>query len=478
MNVFERARAAVAAFRGRDRPMNPNDWSDESNWGQGPHISQFKPSYPSGGGWNGLSYGPSSSDRPDRVTLGRYNAETVLGAIQMRIALDVAQVEFHHVHVDENDNMKDIIKGSIENALRTEANIDQNSFQYTLDVVLSMFNEPTGNVAEVAVECDRDPKTKGITDELPLTLRTAKITKWYPQKVEVDVLDETTGEHEKIVLDKREVCIHENPFYQVMNRKNSLFSRLGRKMALLDKIDDSLGNGKLNAVLQLPYLARTDLQKERAKDRIKELELQMKTNELGIGYVDGTEKLIQLNRPLGEGLQSQIEWMTELGMAQISITKEVLNGTADPKTMANYRERCVGVVCAAISAERRRKLLTKEQRDKGESIIYVQDPFRLTPVTDLADLMDKSIRGAIMSPNEWRSIIGYKPSNDESANMLVNRNMPMDQTPGGAQAGGDEEIAQEPQPQYPPEMKHSAMPMNRQQRRQMERSKVPRSGSG
>lgn len=478
MNVFERARAAVAAFRGRDRPVNPNDWSDENNWGQGPHISQFKPSYPSGGGWNGIGYGPSSSDRPDRVNLSRYNTESVLGAIQMRIALDVAQVEFHHAHVDENDNMKDIIKSGIEDALRVEANIDQNSFQYTIDLVLSMFNEPTGNVAEVIIECDRDENTGAITDALPIQIRTGKITKWYPQQVEVDVLNEVTGEHERIVVDKRKTCVHENPFYQVMNRHNSIFSRLGRKMALLDKIDENVGSDRLNAVLQLPYIVRGDLKKDQAKARIKELEQQMKTSELGMGYVDGTEKLIQLNRPLGEGLQSQIEWMTELAMSQIGITKEIMNGTADPKTMANYYQRCIGVICLAISVERTRKLLTKDQRIDGEAIIYVQDPFRLTPVSELADLMDKSIRGAIMSPNEWRSIIGYKPSNDASANMLVNRNMPMDQTPGGAQAGGDEQIAQEPQPQFPPEMQHSVMPMNRQQRRQMERSKVPRSGSG
>ena len=473
MNIFERAREAWMVFRGRDRPVQ--DWSSPDNWGQGKQVTQFNPPYGNGGGWNG--YGPVMTDRPDRVVLDAVSSKTVLASIYTRIALDFAKVEFHHVHVDENDNMKDIITGSLEDVFTIEANIDQNAFQYSVDLVLSMFTEPKGTIAEVPVQYDKDDDG-AFTDEEPIQYRIAKITRWFPQEVEVDVLDDRTGQHERVKMNKREVCIHENPFYQVMNKKNSLASRLARKMSLLDKIDENLGSDRLNAVVQLPYIVRGDIKKQQAKDRLKDLEEDMKKSSLGIGYIDGTEKIVQLNRPLGQGLQDQIQWMTEALMSQLSVTEEILNGTADPKIMANYYERCIGVICRPVALERRRKMLTKGQRDDGEAIIFVQDPFKLIPVTELADLMDKSIRGAIMSPNEWRSIIGYKPSNDPSANMLVNRNMPMDQTPGGAAAGGDEETPPVPEQEIPAQLQHSVMSMNRQQRRRMERSKVPRSSSG
>lgn len=474
MNIFERARDAWMVFRGRDRPVN--DWSSQDNWGQGKQVTQFDP-YGSGGGWNGYGYAPSASERPDRAVLDSVSAKTVLASIYTRIALDFAKVEFHHVHVDENDNMKDTIPGSLEDVLTLEANIDQNVFQYSIDLVLSMFSEPKGNIAEVPIEYDKD-NDGSFTDKEPIQYRIAKITRWFPQEVEVDVLNDRTGQHERVKMNKREVCIHENPFYQIMNKKNSLASRLARKMSLLDKIDENLGSEKLNAVVQLPYIVRGDIKKQQARDRLKDLEEDMKKSSLGIGYIDGTEKIVQLNRPLGEGLQEQIKWMTEALMSQLSMTDEILNGTADSKVMANYYERCIGVICRPIALERRRKMLSKAQRDAGEAIIFVQDPFKLIPVTELADLMDKSIRGAIMSPNEWRSIIGYKPSNDASADMLVNRNMPMDQTPGGALAGGDEETPSVPEQESSMAVQHSMIPLNRQQRRRMERSKVPRSESG
>lgn len=478
MNVFERARMAWTAFRGRDHPVR--DYSDPENWGSGKMVTPFGPAHGNGGGWNGFGNGPGSSDRPDRLRLKSVNEKTVLASVYNRIALDVANVEFHHARIDENDMFRESIKGSLEDAFTVEANIDQASQAYMIDLVLSLFDE--GVVAEVPVECDRDEDGR-ITDELPLQLRTGKIIEWRPQEVKVNLYNELTGKKEDVPMPipKRETCIIENPFFPVMNHKNSVASRLTRKMAILDMLDEKLGSDKLNAVVQLPYIVRTDAQRAAARARIQEMQDQLDKSKLGITYVDGTEKLIQLNRPIEANLQSQVEWLTDLLMSQLCITKEILNGTADSKVMANYMQRCVGVVCTAIVQERRRKLLTKAQRDNGESIVFVQDPFKLIPVTELADLMDKTNRGGIMSPNEWRSVIGYKPSDDEAANMLANRNMPMNQTPEGMLAENGETPAETdmpPEDQVPPDMNHSAIPfgqiLNRAQRRRMERSKVPR----
>lgn len=476
MNIFERAREALLVFRGRDRPVR--DWTSEDNWGNGVQSTQFTPGY--GGGYNGPGFSPISASRPDAVRLSPMNSKTIVASVQNRIALDVAMVEFHHAKINENDDFVEVVPGRLEDAMTVEANIDQSTFMYMHDLIISMMNESEGVVAEVVVSSDKTENSAGETEfgnDEPIQLRTGRITKWSPQKVEVELLNEDTGKHEKVWLDKREVSIIENPFKAVMNDKNGLQARLTHKMALLDKVDENMGSDKLNAIIQLPYIVRNDIKRAEARNRLKEMEEQLKNSQLGITYVDGTEKVIQLNRPLGEGLQSQIEWMTELYLSQLCITKEILNGTADAKVMANYQQRCIGVYASVIVQERRRKFLSYAQRQNRESIVYVQDPFRLIPVTELADLMDKSTRNAILAPNEWRSIIGYKPSNDESANMLVNRNMPMDQTPGGADTGdGDQEITKNlPIPQ---EMQHGSVPLNRQQRRRMERSKVPRNKSG
>lgn len=484
MNIFERAREAWMVFRGRDHPIGPNirgkyyeprDWTSPDNWGKGTHTTQFTPGGGNGGGvnWPYAYLGPSSSDRPDRVRLSPMNEKSIVISVFNRIALDVAMVEFHHAAIDENDNFKEVIKGSIEEALSLEANVDETSFAYMVDLVLSMFDE--GVVAEVPVECDRDSKTRSITDKEPLQLRLGRVAEWRPQQVKVNLYNELTGMKEDIDVDKREVCIIENPFYSVVNLKNGILARLTRKMALLDQIDERQGDSKINAIFQLPYIVRTDVQRATARARMKEMEDQLEKSKYGLTYIDGTEKMITLNRPIGEGLQSQIEWMTDLFLSQLCMTREILNGTADPKTMANYMQRNIGVICTAIAQERRRKLLTKKQRDNGESIVFVQDPFRLTPVTELAELIDKSTRNAIMSPNEWRGIIGYKPSDDATSDMLVNRNMPMAQTPGGAET--NDMSAPEEEQAYPV-MQQSVIPMNRQQRRQLERSKVPRGRSG
>ena len=466
MNVFERAREAFLVFRGRDRPTT--DFSSGSAWGKGVEVNQFAPGYGTGSGYRYA--GPSTSDRPDRLRLKPGNEKTLINAVWNRIALDVAAVEFHHAKIDENDNFKEVVKGSIEDALTVEANIDQTAQAYTIDLVMSMFDE--GVVAEVPVNYDVDEETGAITDELPLSLRLGKIIQWRPQEVRVNVYNEETGQKEDIDVPKRNTVIIENPFYSVMNQKNSIFTRLTRKLAILDMVNEKQGSDKLNMIMQLPYIVRTDTQRKTANARLEELEAQLGKSNLGIGYVDGTEKIIQLNRPIETNLQSQIEWLTDLFFSQLCITKEILNGTADSKVMSNYMQRCVGVICTTITQERRRKLLTKEQRDKNESIIYVQDPFKLIPVTELSDLMDKSIRGAIMSPNEWRSIIVYKPSEDATSDMLANRNMPLNQTPEAMTE--DNQPSQEPEQEklMPQMMEQSAIPkLNRNQRRKLARQK-------
>lgn len=470
MNVFERFREAFKVFRGRDHPSI--DFSSGKAWGNGGNVSQFNPGYGTGQiyPWGAYS-GPSSSDRPDRLRLKPGNERTIINSVYNRIALDVASVEFHHAKIDENDNYKEVVKGSIEDALTVEANIDQTSQAYMVDLVMSMFDE--GVIAEIPAECDRNADGS-ITDKIPLQLRLGKVVQWRPLEVRVEAYNELTGQKEQIDVTKRETAIVENPFYSVMNERNSIFTRLTRKMALLDKIGEMQGSDKLNAIFQLPYIVRTDVQRATARARMKEMEEQLKSSELGFTYIDGTEKMIQLNRPIETNLQSQIEWLTDLFFSQLCITKEILNGTADEKTMANYMNRCVGIICSAIAQERRRKFLTKQQRDNGESIVFTQDPFKLIPVTSIADIADKLTRNAILSPNEVRGIIGYKPSDDETANQLVNRNMPIAQTPGSAEAGGDD-IPESDQPPPDPELQQSAMPkLNRQQRRAMERKKVPR----
>ena len=465
MNVFERFREAWTVFRGRDRPI---DFSSGSAWGRGDQLTQFNPGYGTGEAlpipWVS---GPSSSDRPDRLRLKPGNEKTLINSVYNRIALDVAAVEFHHAIIDENENFTEIINDDLEDLMTVETNIDQTAYNYTIDLVMCMFDE--GVVAEVPVVFER--KTDGEFASLE-QMRLGKITEWRPEDVRINLYNQITGQKEDVYMQKREVSIIENPFYSVMNQKNSIFQRLVRKLAVLDAVDDKYTSDKLNMIIQLPYIVRTDAQRTAARNRLKEMEGQLGESKLGITYVDGTEKIIQMNRPLDNNLQSQIEWLTDLFFTQLCITKEILNGTADEKTMTNYMNRTIGTVCDAICAERKRKWLTKEQRKKGESIVYTQDPFRLIPVTQIADIGDKMTRNAILSPNEVRGMIGYKPSGDPTSDQLVNRNMPVDQTPGAAKADGGGIPYDGAEPQLQQSAIEENPPMNRAQRRRMEREKA------
>lgn len=448
MNVFERFREAFRVFRGRDHPGD---------------ITQFTPGYGTHQiGWHG---GPSYSERPDRTRMKAGNEKTLVASVYNRIALDVAAVEVHHAIIDENENFTEIVPGDLEEFMTTEANLDQTSMAYMIDLVMSMFDE--GVIAEVPVVYERnaDGSFKSLEQ-----VRLGRILEWKPEHVRVILYNQLNGQKEEVIVSKREVSIIENPFYAVMNEKNSLGKRLMHKLAVMDVVDDKNTSDKLNMIIQLPYVVRTDAQRTTARNRLKEMQAQLDESKLGVTYVDGTEKIIQLNKPIENNLQSQIEWLTKLFFSQLYINEEILNGTADEKTMTNYMNRIIGTVLDAICAERRRKFLTKKQREKGESIVYVQDPFKLIPVTQIADISDKMTRNAILSPNEVRGMIGYKPSDDPTSDQLVNRNMPVDQTPGAAKGDGtgvpyDGEEA--------PEMQQSALPtMNRAQRRRMERAKA------
>ena len=443
MNVFERFREAFRVFRGRDRPVNPigNQYS-------------FELGNP---GWYG---GMSSYDRPDRFSSRHNGEQTIVDAILTRIALDVAGVPIHHAKVDENGTYQETVKGSLEELFTIEANIDQSCHSYMVDLVRNLFDE--GVIAEVPVDMDVDENPETLEPERIneiYELRVGKIVEWRPRQIQVECYDEMTGRKEQITMGKRECSIIENPFYGVMNEKNSVFQRLSRKLRVLDAIDDNYSSDKLNMIFQMPYMIRTEAKKTEAKGRIKELEDQLKVSDHGIAYIDGTEKVIQLNRPLENNLQAQVEWLTNLGYSQLGMTPEIMNGTADEKTMANYMNRVVGTVLDAICAERRRKWLSKEQREDGESIIYLQDP-----VTNLADIFDKLGRNAILSPNESRGKLGFKPSKDPESNKLINRNMPVDKTPGveGAEREAEEEL---------PELQHSDF-----QRVKVHRRRVPAIG--
>lgn len=451
MNVFERFREAFRVFRGRDHP----------------HVTQFKGwDTPIGGGWYA---GPSTADRPDRMRLRSSNERTIVNAAYNRIALDVARVEIHHAKVDDNEFFVEAIPGDLEDLFNVEANLDQTSMAYMIDLVMSMFDE--GVVAEVPIDFDAPQRLDGTCGSTPSDIRqirTGKVVEWRPQEVTVECYDERTGQKERIPMGKREICIQENPFYSVMNEKNGIYQRLIRKLNVLDAVDQNYSSDKLNLIMQLPYIVRTDVKRAEAEQRLKDVEAQLQKSQHGIAWVDGTEKIIQLNRPVENNLQTQVEWLTELFFSQLGITQEILNGTADEKAMANYMDRCVGIVLESICSERKRKWLTKEQRENGESIVYVQDPLRLIPATSLADIFDKLSRNAILSPNECRGVLGYKPSEDPAANKLVNRNMPMSETPNAMTEGPEAETPA-------PEMRQSAIPPNRIPRQnRMTRDKIPR----
>ena len=400
-SIKERLQHAWSAFNGRDRPISYVD------------------------------YGPSYSYRPDKKRLTRGNERTIINAIYTRIALDVASMDMHHVRLDDKGRYVGNIDDGLEKVMTVEANLDQTRLAYILDVVLSMFDE--GAVAEVPVETDIDPKyTSGY--EI-LQMRTGKILEWRPKHVRVRLYNDRTGQSEEIILPKDKIGIIENPFYAVMNEPMGILQRLIRKMNLLDAIDEQNSSAKMNMIIQLPYVIKSEAQRKSANNRITQIEEQLTKSKYGITYTDGTEKIIQLNRPMENNLMAQIEYLTNLLYSQLGITTSVMDGTADEKTMLNYYNRTVEPILSAIAEERKRKFLSKTARSRGESIMYFRNPFKLIPLANLADIADKLTRNAILSSNEMRAAIGYTPVNTPLAEELSNKNMPQKDQPYDNQSG-------------------------------------------
>ena len=366
-----------------------------------------------------IGYG--SYYRPNRTRLSRGNERSIATAVYTRIAMDVSAVDIRHVKLDENDRFLEIIDSGLNNCLSLDANIDQTGRAFIQDAVLSLFDE--GVVALVPVDTDNDPE-KGMPGSFDiLTMRTGKITEWYPKHVKVEVYNENSGRKEEIILPKNVVSIVENPLYSIINEPNSTMQRLIRKLCLLDVIDEHNSSGKLDLIIQLPYIIKTPQRKAQAEERRKLIEEQLVGSKYGIAYTDGTEHITQLNRPVENNLMSQIEYLTSMLYSQLGITQGVLDGTADEKTMLNYYNRIIEPILSAFTDEMKRKFLTKTARSQHQSIEFFRDPFKLVPVEEMAEIADKMTRNEIMTSNEIRQIIGMKPSDDPEADELRNKNL-------------------------------------------------------
>ena len=364
-------------------------------------------------------YGMSYSYRPDRSRFTRGNERTIVTAIYNRIALDTAAIDIMHVRLDKNNRFIDEIDSEMNQCLTLSANLDQTSRAFMQDIVQSMLDE--GVVAVVPVDTDLNPTMTGGYDIL--SMRTAKVVEWYPKHVRVRLYDENTGRQRETVLPKSMVAIIENPFYSVMNEPNSTMQRLIRKLNLLDVIDEQNGSGKLDLIIQLPYVVKTPTRKRQAEERRKDIEMQLSGSKYGIAYTDGTERITQLNRSVDNNLMTQIEYLTSMLYSQLGVTEEILNGSANESTMLNYYTRTIEPIVAAIADEMKRKFLTKTARTQKQSIMYFRDPFSLVPVSQIAEIADKFTRNEIMSSNELRGIIGMKPVDDPRADELRNKNL-------------------------------------------------------
>lgn len=361
----------------------------------------------------------SSTFRPDRLRLTGGNEKSIITAIYNRIALDVASISIKHVRVDENGRYKEEIKSPLNNVLTLDANTDQTGRALIQDAVMSMFDE--GVVAIVPVDVKGDPILSDSYDIY--TIRTAKILEWYPEHIRISMYDERTGKRDEIVIPKRIAAIVENPFYAVMNDRNSVLKRLVRKLNLLDAVDEQSASGKMDLIIQLPYSAKTPLKKQQAEDRRHDIESQLIDSKYGIAYIDGTEHVVQLNRAVENNMMSSIEYLTSMLYSQLTLTPEVMNGSAKEEVMLNYNNRTVEPIIAAIVDEMNRKYLTPTARTQGQRIQYFREPFRLVPINGIADIADKFTRNEILSPNEIRGIVGFRPSDDAEADKLRNRNI-------------------------------------------------------
>ena len=366
-----------------------------------------------------MNYGDSYYYRPDRPRLTRGNERSIITSIYNRISLDAAAIDVKHVRLDANGRYAETVDSKLNSCLSLEANVDQTGQAFIQDVVMSMLDE--GSVAIIPTDTSMNPKITGSYDIL--SMRTGKIIEWYPKHVKVRVYNEQNGKKEEIVLPKSMVGIVENPFFAVMNEPNSTMQRLARKLALLDAVDEQSAAGKLDLIIQLPYTIKTDARRAQAENRRKDIEMQLSGSKYGIAYTDGTERITQLNRPLENNLMKTIEYLTSMLFSQLGITQSILDGTADEQTMLNYNNRVIEPIMSAITVEMKRKFLTKTARSQNQSIMYFREPFKLVPINNLAEIADKFTRNEIMTSNEFRQVIGMKPSSDPKADQLVNSNI-------------------------------------------------------
>lgn len=357
--------------------------------------------------------------RPDRPKFSKGNEKSIVTSVYNRIALDVSSLKLQHVQLDENGRFSSVVDSGLNRCLTLEANADQTGRAFIQDIVMSMFDE--GCVAIVPVDTDINPDE---TDSYKiLSLRTGKIVQWYPTKVKINIYNERLGKKEDIIVDKRIVAIVENPLYAIINEPNSTMQRLIRKLNLLDTIDEQSGSGKLDLIIQLPYVIKTEARRRQAEERRKDIEMQLSGSKYGIAYTDGTEHITQLNRPVENNLMKQVEYLTSMLYSQLGITQSILDGTANEEAMLNYYNRTIEPIVSAIIDEMKRKFLTETARTQMKTIMFFRDPFKLVPVNNLADVADKFTRNEIMTSNEFRQIVGLKPSKDPNADELRNKNL-------------------------------------------------------
>lgn len=364
-------------------------------------------------------YGGGYSYRPDRMRFSRGSERTIINAIYNRIALDAASITINHVKLDENNRFDSIIDSGLNYCLNIEANADQTGRGLIQDIVMTFLEE--GVAAVVPEKTNFDPRYSNSYEIY--SMRVGVPVEWYPNHVRVRLFNELTGQKEEITFPKKMVALIENPFYAVMNAPNSTMQQLVRKLALLDVVDEQAGSGKLDMIIQLPYVIKSPARREQAEQRRAEIEKQLSGSKYGIAYTDGTERIVQLNRSLENNILKSIEYLTNMVYSQLGVTQEILNGTADEKTMNNYMNRIIEPVISAIADEFKRKFLTKTARTQGQSIMFFRDPFRLAPVSMIAEMADKFTRNEIMTPNEFRQVIGMKPSKDPKSDQLANRNI-------------------------------------------------------
>lgn len=368
---------------------------------------------------NFSNYGGGYSYRPDRPRFSRGNEKSIITAIYNRISLDVSSVGIEHVKLDDNNRYLETIDSGLNYCLTVEANMDQTGRSFIQDVVMSMLDE--GCVAIVPVDTTLNPDVTGSYDIN--TMRTGKIKEWYPKHVRIEIYNDRTGQREEVTLPKKMVAIVENPHYAVMNEPSSTLQRLIRKLSLLDRIDEESGSGKLDLIIQLPYVIKSEARKQQAEARRKDIEMQLAGSKYGIAYTDGTEHITQLNRSVENNLMNQIEYLTSMLYSQLGMTQEILNGTASEEVMVNYQSRTIEPILSAIADEMKRKFLTKTARTQKQSILFFKDPFKLMPASKVAEVADKLTRNEIMTSNEMRQVIGLKPSSDPNADKLINKNI-------------------------------------------------------